>query len=251
MKIIFRVLLFFSIAITISNIFRLDVFEIKNRVFEAYPKASTPLIVFLEGIGVLFGALITIHLMKKSKGATMSLFGTSRTKSILLIILPIIVLTIIGINSSAKLNPNIYGFIVAISIFIYCVFEEYGWRGYLQDELSVLKPWKRYLLIGFLWYLWHLPFVANTNIIDNLMFLAIMIAASWGIGQIAVATKSIIACAAFHFAGNIFMANQLIKNEFEGNSKMIAVGIILILSILITSKWPKSAEHIKETRHKK
>lgn len=243
MKNIFRVILFFTIAITVSNIFRFNLFEIKTRIFELYPRISIPLITFLEGGGVLFGALIAIHLMKKSKDSSMSLFGNSRTKSILLFTLPIIVLTIIGINNSVELNPNIYGFVAAISIFIYCVFEEYGWRGYLQDELSIMKPWKRYLLIGFLWYLWHLPFVSNTNIIDNITMLAITIVASWGIGQIAIATKSIIACAAFHFVVNIFTFNNLIKNGFEGNSKWIAFGVIFIVSVLITQKWPKSSKN--------
>jgi membrane protease YdiL (CAAX protease family) len=197
----------------------------------------------LEGIGVLLGAVIAIKLMKKSKRSSMSLFGTSKTKSLLLFILPILVFAIIGINNELEMNSNIYGFIAGLGIFIYCIFEEYGWRGYLQDELSELKPWKRFLLIGFLWYLWHLPFLSNTDIVDNLIFLGMLIFGSWGIGQIAIATKSIIACAAFHFVVNIFTVNQLIRNGFDGNLKWIAIGIILTVSILIVSKWTKLAEN--------
>ncbi len=241
-KIIYRILLFYIIAIIVSNIFRLDIFEIKNKIFELYPSVSTFLIPFLEGIGVLIGALLAIKLMKKVRSSSMSLFGTSKTKSVLLFILPIAVLTIIGINNKYLINSNVYGFISTLGIFLYCIFEEYGWRGYLQDELSELKPWKHYLTVGFLWYLWHLPFVTNTDIIDNLMFLAMTVAASWGIGQIAIATKSILACAAFHFVVNIFTVNQLIKNGFDGNSKWVAFGIILILSILIATQWPKLTE---------
>jgi membrane protease YdiL (CAAX protease family) len=239
---IYRMLLFYVIAIIVSNIFRFDIFDIRDKTSELHPLVFT-LLVILEGIGVLLGAFIGIQLMKKAKPSSMSLFGTSRTKSLLLFILPIIVFTIIGISNEYEMNSTIYGFIAGLGIFIYCIFEEYGWRGYLQDELSELKSWKRYLLIGFLWYLWHLPFLSNTNIADNLIFLGMIIFGSWGIGQIAIATKSIIACAAFHFIVNIFTVNQLIKNGFGGYSKWVAIGIILTLSIMIVNKWTKLAKN--------
>ena len=239
---IYRIIIFYVIAITVSNIFRFDLFDIRRITSELNPTIST-LSIILEGIGILLGAVIAIKLMKKSKPSSMSLFGTSKIKSLLLFILPILVFSIIGINNELEMNSNIYGFIAGLGIFIYCIFEEYGWRGYLQDELSELKPWKRFLLIGFLWYLWHLPFLSNTDIIDNLIFLGMVIFGSWGIGQIAIATKSIIACAAFHFVVNIFTVNQLIKNGFDGNLKWIAIGIILTVSILIVSKWTKLAEN--------
>ena len=69
-----------------------------------------------------------------------------------------------------------------------------------------------------------------------------MIFGSWGIGQIAIATKSITACAAFHFVVNIFTVNQLLKKGFDGNLKWVAIGIILTLSIIIVNKWTKLAE---------
>lgn len=243
-KLIYRIILFYVIAITVSNVFRFDVFGTLDKASELHPFAFTVLIV-LEGIGVLIGALPAIQLMKKAKPSSMSLFGTSRTKSLLLFILPIAVFTIIGVSNGYEMNSNIYGFVAGVGIFTYCLFEEYGWRGYLQDELSELKPWKRYLLIGFLWYLWHLPFLSNTDIDDNLIFLGMMIFGSWGIGQIAIATKSIIACAAFHFVVNIFTVNQLIKNGFEGNSKWITIGIILTFSIIIVNRWKTLTEYTR------
>ena len=244
-KLIYRIIIFYVIAITVSNIFRFDIFNTRDKTSELHPSVFT-LLIILEGIGVLLGALIAIQLMKKVKPSSMSLFGTSRTKSLLLFILPIVVFTIIGISNEYEMNSNIYGFIAGLGIFIYCIFEEYGWRSYLQDELSELKSWKRYLLIGFLWYLWHLPFLSNTNIVDNLIFLGWMILGSWGIGQIAIATKSIIACASFHFVVNIFTVNQLIKNGFDGYSKWVAIGIILTLSIIIVNKWTKLAKNTND-----
>lgn len=243
-KRIYRILIFYLFAIIISNIFRFDIFDLNLKIFGLQPSVSILLRVFLEGIGVLIGALIAIELMKKVKTSSMSLFGTSIAKSIILFVLPIVVLTVIGVNNKFQLNSNIYGFIAGLGTFIYCILEEYGWRGYLQDELSEFKSWKRYLIIGFLWYLWHLSFLSNTNVIDNLIFLAMLILGSWGIGQIAIATKSIIACAAFHFLVNIFTVNQLIKNGFEGNSRWFAIGLILTIAIIITKKWTKPEANI-------
>ena len=88
--------------------------------------------------------------------------------------------------------------------------EEYGWRGYLQEELKPLKSWKKYLIIGFLWYLWHLTFLTKASIRDNLFFLAMMVFRSGGIGQVAESTKSIVACACFHLIIQIMMFNALI-----------------------------------------
>jgi membrane protease YdiL (CAAX protease family) len=243
-KHIYRILIFYLFEIINSNIFRFDIFDLNLKTSGLQPSVSILLRVFLEGIGVLIGALIAIKLMKQVKTSSMSLFGTSITKSIILFVLPIVVLTFIGVNNKLQLNSNIYGFITGLGTIIYCILEEYGWRGYLQDELSELKSWKRYLIIGFLWYLWHLSFLSNTNVIDNLIFLAMLILGSWGIGQIAIATKSIIACAAFHFLVNIFTVNQLIKNGFEGNSRWFAIGIILTIAIIITKKWTKPEANI-------
>lgn len=249
-KLIYRIVIFYLIATIVSNIFRFDVFNLTLETSGIDPSASILLIVILEGIGVLIGAVIAIRLMKKVKTPSMSLFGTSRTKSIIIFVLPIVVLTVIGLNNEFQLNSNIYGFIAGLTTFIYCILEEYGWRGYLQDELSELKSWTRYLIIGFLWYLWHLSFLSNTNVIDNLIFLSMLIIGSWGIGQIAIATKSIIACAAFHFLVNIFTVNALIKNGFEGNSRWFAIGIILTGAIIIIRKWPTTEQNQMATEYK-
>ena len=33
--------------------------------------------------------------------------------------------------------------------------EELGWRGFLQDALRPLTPYKKYIIIGVMWELWH------------------------------------------------------------------------------------------------
>ena len=114
--------------------------------------------------------------------------------------------------------------------------EEYGWRGYLQEELKAIQPWKKYLIIAFLWYLWHLPFLTNASISDNLFFFGIMIFGSWGIGQVAESTKSLLASACFHLIIQIMMFNALIKNGIDITEKLIILGVSVVLWVVIIKK---------------
>ena len=207
-----RLVIFLIIAITISNIFRFDIFELKSEL----EKLPTWIFIFttllLEGSGVIIGALIIIPFLKKERKTEISLFGTSKSKSLIMATIPIIILTIIGVKNDFGMDYHIYGLIAAFGTFLYCIMEEYGWRGYLQEELKRLKPWKKYLIIGFIWYLWHLTFLTKASVGDNLFFLGMMILGSWGIGQVAESTKSIIASSCFHMIIQIMMFNALIKD---------------------------------------
>ena len=66
-----------------------------------------------------------------------------------------------------------------------------------------------------------------------------MIFGSWGIGQVAETTKSILASACFHLIINIMMYNSLIKNGLDGTQKLITLGVSIVLWIIITEKWKK------------
>lgn len=234
-----RVVMFFIIATLISNIFRFDIFEIKS----VLEKSPSWIFIFssviLEGSGALLGALIIIPHLKKDRKTEISLFGTSKSKSLIMAIIPVIILTIIGVTNDMGMGYHFYGLVAAIGTFLYCIMEEYGWRGYLQEELKVLKPWKKYLIIGFTWYLWHLTFLTKATFGDNLFFLGMMILGSWGIGQIAELTKSIIASACFHMIIQIMMFNVLIKNGISGTEKIVILGISIIIWFAIIKKWEK------------
>jgi membrane protease YdiL (CAAX protease family) len=57
-----------------------------------------------------------------------------------MIALPILLFTIFGANNNLDLNRHYYGFIIGLSLALYGICEEYGWRGYLQNELIHLIP---------------------------------------------------------------------------------------------------------------
>ncbi|MGJ8685690.1 MAG: CPBP family glutamic-type intramembrane protease [Nonlabens sp.] len=85
-------------------------------------------------------------------------------------VIPIVILTIIGVENDFTINSRLFGFITIVGTLLYCIMEEYGWRGYLQEELKTLKSWQNYLFIGFLWFLWHLSFLTKATIGENVFF---------------------------------------------------------------------------------
>jgi membrane protease YdiL (CAAX protease family) len=236
-----RILLFLLIAITISNIFRFDVFELKSELEKLPTWIYILTSILLEGSGVIIGALIIIPFLKKQRKTEISLFGTSKTKSLLMASIPILVLVVNGVKNDFEMNNHIYGLVASIGTLLYCIMEEYGWRGYLQEELKELKPWKKYLIIGFIWYLWHLTFLTKASLGDNLFFLGMMILGSWGIGQVAESTKSILASACFHMIIQIMMLNALIKDGIDGTEKIIILGISIVVWFVIIKKWEKES----------
>jgi membrane protease YdiL (CAAX protease family) len=234
-----RIAIFFIIATLISNIFRFDIFEFKSELEKLPTWVFILSTVLLEGSGVIIGALIIIPFLKKERKTEISLFGTSKSKSLIMVTIPIIILTIIGVKTDFGMDYHIYGFIAVIGTFLYCIMEEYGWRGYLQEELKTLKTWQKYLVIGFIWYLWHLTFLTKASIGDNLFFLAMTILGSWGIGQVAESTKSIIASSCFHMIIQIMIFNALIKDGINGTEKIVILGVSVGIWFVIIKKWEK------------
>jgi membrane protease YdiL (CAAX protease family) len=234
-----RVLVFIIIATVISNVFRFDVFDIKPELQKLPTWIFILVSVLLESSGIFIAALLTISFLKKSRKTETTFFGTSKSKSLIMAVIPIVILTIMGVKNDFELNQNLYGFIAIIGTLLYCIMEEYGWRGYLQEELKIVKPWQRYSLIGFMWYFWHLTFFTEASLADNLFFLGMMIFGSWGIGQVAESTKSILASACFHLLIQIMMFNALIKNGLDGTEKAIILGVSVIIWFAIIKKWEK------------
>lgn len=232
-----------------SNVFRFDLLNLyKSK--ETLTALGLLLTSPLGAIGLLIGALISLYLLKKERKSSFSLFGTSWKKSLIMLSIPIILLAIFGVQNKNGLNVHYYGLIGGIGSLIYCFCEEIGWRGYLQDELKSVKEWERVVLIGFLWYLWHLSFISNQSFIDNIQFLGWMIFGSWGIGKVIDLTKSIIAATCFHMIINIMMFNTLMKNGIDGSSKLIILGVSVAIWILILIIWGKENKTIANNVYK-
>jgi len=235
----FRLGTFFLIAVVGSNIFRFNVFKTTELIQKLPPWQFVTATALLEGCGVLIAALIALYQLRKERKITISFFGTSYIKSLMMAIIPIALLTIIGVKNNYGMTNYLYGFVAVFFGLIYCIMEEFGWRGYLEEEFKYINPYKKYVLIGFLWYMWHLSFLTDATFLNNMLFLMLMILSSWGIGQVITLTKSILASACFHLIIQIMMFNSLIKNGLSSSQKLIIFGITVLIYIAILQAWKK------------
>ena len=238
-KAILRIAIFYLIGISISNVFRFDLLDLSKRVSEM-PVWIIVLFAPLGAIGLWLGALLSIKLLRKERATEYSLFGSSTKWSIIMAVIPIFLLAVIGVENTKAAETHYYGLAAGIGTFIYCIFEEYGWRGYLQEELIAISEWKRIIIIGFLWYFWHLLFLKETALGDNLIFLSVLIAGTWGIGKVMEMTKSVFAAACFHMIIQIMMFNSLIKNGIDRNEKILILGVAVTAFIVILKYWKKA-----------
>ncbi len=238
-----RLLLFIIIAFVISNIFRFNIFHLYEGLQKNFKWGYQIVREILEGSGIFTAGLLGLYLLRKQRQVDVSFFGTSHTKSLLMAFIPAVLLIAIGVQNKYGINPHLYGFIAAVATFIYCIMEEYGWRGYLQTELQFLRPILKFFLVGCIWYLWHLIFLMHTTLIDNVLFLGTLILSSWGIGKIAELTNSVLACSCCHLIVNIFMYNSFFNDAFSETSKLLILSVSVLLWVVILVKWHKDKKN--------
>jgi len=180
--------------------------------------------ILLLGIGPLIGGLVVVKFFKRPN--FLKVFGLNFWKTITIVSIPMILFSLVGVIENGIPSLNLFK-IIGI-IISYALFEEYGWRGYLQSELSDLKKVYKYLIITVLWFVWHLNLELSVN---NLIFFLALFAGSYGIGFMADRSKSLVMAALFHSFFNIGQ-NQLL-GEVQLNYKLIIIAISAVSAILI------------------
>ena len=169
-----------------------------------------------------------------------SLYGGQPGRSLFMIALPIVLFTLVGVNGFADQSKWWAGFWLSSILILYALFEEFGWRGYLEEELLDFPPLIRYIIVGSFWYTWHWTFLHSSSWVSELIFWSILVGASWGIGQIRTGTKSLLACTAFHIIGNVFFRYQLIVEGVPQTTRFILLGVCLLSWIFLVRSWPSS-----------
>ncbi len=231
-----RIIIFYLIAILFSFYFRIQPPEWYNRL--ELPYGLTMLKGWFAGLGPFLGAWIVIWVFKFKR--TTYLWGSSKAKSIIMAAVPILMFTIAGAENDLNLSPHIFGLLLGLTLTVYCILEETGWRGYLQDELSSLKPIIQYMIIGFLWYAWHLSFLSwNVNIGNQLRFLLIFLAGSIGIGYAVRNTRSIIVASCLHMIGNIIFFNGFLAPYISFQKRLLVLAVSIPVWIIILITWDK------------
>lgn len=177
------------------------------------------LIDWATGIGPCIGALVVVFTFKRKFFCSVT--GSSLFKSALCVAIPFLICFFLY----RKLSFVLLGFI------FYSFLEEVGWRGYLQGELKGMKALPQALLIGTMWLFWHINISFTVN---TLIFWAILVFGSWGIGKIAKDTHSLVTCACFHT-----LYNFSIHGFFEFTPAIIAiyVGVIASWFLIWYAPW--------------
>lgn len=243
-KRIIRISIYFVIAAGLSLFFRIyPPSWYKNL---SLPFGLNEMKALFEGLGPILGAVIVTKIFRVNRKTTF--WGNIKLAVLIAPIVPVLLLTIIGIDANNGINPHYYGFIMGIMILIYAIMEESGWRGYLQDELESLKPWIRFVIIGILWYLWHFTFLAGKfNFLNELSILGILLLSSWGIGKIAELTNSIAMAGYFHALGNILSLNSTFRNNLSSSERLLIIGVSVIVWIILIKQTSKKQDRSQLT----
>jgi uncharacterized protein len=135
-------------------------------------------------------------------------------------LLPVGAFSVTGLSNDHGINPHFYAFIYGIINAIYALFEESGWRGFLNNALHKMKDWQRYLVTGLIWWLWHMRF---QNVFDWVVFPLIILASAFALGKLADTYRSFMVSAGFHLL--IILGTN---TGGDGNAKILAAVICIV-----------------------
>ena len=184
----------------------------------------------IAGFGPFTAGLIVL-LLDKSVSSRITIWGNEKLKNILIALLPVFSFSIIGLENSNDINIHYYGFLYASINIIYAFLEEFGWRRYLQNALEgINKNWK-YILIGIVWWIWHLRFETH---FDIFIFPLICIGGAYLLGKLADDTKSILPVVTIHT-----LIILLTNSGTPTKNKMIGAGLTIIAWIIIEQLWKR------------
>lgn len=177
----------------------------------------------LTGIGPTLGVVAVFIIFKIRP--TMNLKGNYKN-----LIFPVImywIFPILLISGITYFSKGTIPWMIILSILIYGLLEEIGWRGFLYQQLKSLPLFTNILIVATLWFLWHLNFDLTSS---NLLFFGILILGSWGIGKVADSSNSLIAVSAFHSLNNFF-------TELDSTKILILLVLLFVwISGLIAKK---------------
>ena len=230
-----RIVIFIGIALIWSFIW-----VSQRHLLNNFISNTQSIAVLFLGLIPTFGLIIGSFLFrKKLEKKEVSIAGSNLSYSLVIIGIPIICLTIIGVDNIFEIQKNLFGAFIGAFTMLYAFLEEYGWRGYLQEELlNKFNKWIVYFIVGIIWYAWHWYFLREGND-AKLIMIPILIAASVGIGEIAKLTKSIMICGAVHGIVNILIIYSIIANHLTSLQKIIILAICLAFWIPLIMKLGK------------
>lgn len=203
----FGIVVFIVLAVSISLPFRWGLVEMSS--LSATVLGVPVWRALLEGSGPIVATLVATRGFRRH-WRPITFAGSSLPHAAAMLAVPCLVFPLIGIPGHDDVSPRLFGLVLGMTTVAYCVFEETGWRGYLQNALQSIPPVHRYTAIGMAWYAWHLPFLAeNATLGNQVAFLVVLVGASFLLGRLADEMHSVFLAAAFHLVVNLLSFNQL------------------------------------------
>lgn len=204
-----------------------------NELFNSYTKDTILLesSYLMAGLSTLIAATIVL-LFHKDLSNRITIFGDDKIKNSLILCLPIITFTLVGLNNNLEMNKSLYGFTFASLNTVYAFAEEFGWRRYLQNALEGINKYLKYLLIGVVWWIWHFRFETQ---FDIFIFPLICIGGGFLLGKLADDTKSILPITCMH--------TLIILTTNSGNfgkNEIMGIGIVILGWVSIEQICKKS-----------
>ena len=221
------IILFLLIALGLSFLMQTGYFDEYFQAFsnDTFLSGSTYLI---AGFSTLIAGIIGLAFHKNLSNRIIIL-GDEKMKNLLILVLPIIAFSIVGLNNKFSMNKSLYGFAFASINTLYAFTEELGWRRYLQNALERLNINIKYILIAVVWWIWHFRFETQ---FDLFIFPIICIVGGFLLGALADASKSILPVVAMH--------TLIILTTNSGNfgkNEITGIGIVLFGWVIIEQIW--------------
>lgn len=217
-----------DVAIYFTIAFGLTFFasQISDRAFGTFA-----IKLILCGFGPLASGLICYRLLKTRNAIGISLLGTRPVFSVAVCIVP---LTTFCLTQTK--HDLIVILVYALTQFVYCFGEEFGWRHYLQNATSHMNEWLQSFTIGTLWFFWHYSFLDDISSkmpgpnVPALIFPPIMIVllslTSYLFGKMVERSKSVL----FPVAGHLLFKTGLIS--------MLVTGCVICAILIFWNRLP-------------
>jgi uncharacterized protein len=236
-----EILIFYVIAVAVSAPFRLRWIHL-DELFPL-PYGLNVLYAIFRGIGPAVGFIVVVYLIKSKVERTTTFWGTNKFYSLLAVVIIPVGLTCIGVFNDEGFNEHYYGLIYGVTLVLYAIGEEYGWRGYLQEALAPMNKWQKILVIAVMWYVWHLNFLRpEVPLKTHLIHFVLLALGSWGLLEITKITKSILFAVAVHLSFNVISDTNA---NFNGKLAVLGVAIVVWIILIRNQKVNTTATPIQ------
>jgi membrane protease YdiL (CAAX protease family) len=193
----------------------------------------------------------------RDAGLRLRLRGNGRWYALSLLLFPVLSAVAVGLGAAfgaVEFAPGAAQEFAAlfatalVTAFIYSVFEEFGWRGYLEPRMQALgvPAARRHLIVAAVWGLWHVPYILAVDVMTDLplagyipLFLLAIVPMAFIYGVVRERTGTVWPAVIMHALANA-VAFPLLSDAVvtDGGGLVFAArpeGLITLAGLIITA----------------